>query len=138
MGAQVLVSGTWYNLVSDPSRPDANAVAFLASIVAGVAPSDTTEALLATQMAAVHNSVILMTTRLRNARTVGEQDSAERALNKLARTFALQVESLARYRNGGRQKVVVEHVTVAGGDYLMDDSVDQKPEPVPEQLPEMN
>ena len=132
------VSSQLANLGSDPSRLDANAVAFLASIVAGVAPRDTTEALLATQMAAIHNSVILMTTRLTRARTIAEQDSAERALNKLARTFALQVEGLARYRNGGRPKVVVEHVTVAGGDYLMDNTVEQKPEPVQEQLPELN
>jgi hypothetical protein len=44
-----------------------------------------------------------------------QQDSAERAFNKLARTFAAQVEALKRYRSGGEQTVRVEHVTVNEG-----------------------
>jgi Enolase, N-terminal domain len=44
-----------------------------------------------------------------------QHDSAERALNKLARTFAAQVEALKRYRSGGEQTVRVEHVTVNEG-----------------------
>jgi hypothetical protein len=40
-------------------------------------------------------------------------DSAERALNKLARTF--KIEALKRYRSGGEQKVTVEHVHVHKG-----------------------
>ena len=50
--------------------------------------------------------------RLENIR---QQDSAERAFNKLARTFAAQVEALKRYRSGGEQTVRVEHVTVNEG-----------------------
>ncbi len=46
---------------------------------------------------------------------IPQQDSAERAFNKLARTFASQVEALKRYRTGGEQKVTVEHVTVNEG-----------------------
>jgi hypothetical protein len=34
---------------------------------------------------------------------IPQQDSAVRALNKLARTFAAQVETLKRYRGGGEQ-----------------------------------
>jgi len=37
-------------------------------------------------------------------------DSAERTLNKLARTFTNQLEALKRYRTGGEQKVTVQHV----------------------------
>ena len=37
------------------------------------------------------------------------------ALNKLARTYAMQMETFKRYRTGGQQKVVVEHVTVNEG-----------------------
>jgi hypothetical protein len=44
-----------------------------------------------------------------------QQDSAERAFNKLARTFAAQVEALKRYRSGGEQKMTVQHVHVAEG-----------------------
>jgi hypothetical protein len=41
--------------------------------------------------------------------------TAERVFNKLARTFAVQVEALKRYRTGGEQKVTVQHVTVNEG-----------------------
>jgi hypothetical protein len=44
--------------------------------------------------------------------TIAQQDSAERALNKLARTFTTQVQTLKRYRTGGEQKVTVQHVSV--------------------------
>ena len=44
-----------------------------------------------------------------------QQDSAERAFNKLAKTSAAQMEALKRYRTGGQQKVTVEHVTVNQG-----------------------
>lgn len=40
---------------------------------------------------------------------------AERALNKLARTFTSQVEALNRHRGKGQQKVTVEHVHVHSG-----------------------
>ena len=46
---------------------------------------------------------------------IPQQDAAERALNKLARTFVAQVEALVRCRGGGRQTVRVEHVTVNEG-----------------------
>ena len=42
-----------------------------------------------------------------------QQDSAERAFNKLARTFAAQIETFKKYRTGGEQKVTVQHVTVS-------------------------
>ena len=44
-----------------------------------------------------------------------QQDSAERALSRLARTFAAQLEALKRYRTGGEQRVTVQHVTVNEG-----------------------
>jgi hypothetical protein len=41
---------------------------------------------------------------------------AERAFNKPARTFAVQLQALKRYRTGGEQKVTVQHVMVNGGE----------------------
>src|SRR5215467_4179439 len=73
------------------------------------------EAMLAAQMAAVHNATMTFARRLNHVENIPQQDSAERALNKLARTFASQVEALKRYRTGGEQKVTVEHVTVNQG-----------------------
>jgi hypothetical protein len=51
--------------------------------------------------------------RLTQAKVMQQCDSAERALNKLARTF--KIEALKRYRSGGEQKVTVEHVHVHKG-----------------------
>jgi hypothetical protein len=53
--------------------------------------------------------------RLNHVKEIPQQDSAERAFNKLCRTFAVLVETLKRYRSGGEQTVRVEHVTVNEG-----------------------
>ena len=47
--------------------------------------------------------------------TIPQQDAAERALNKLARTFATQVQTLKKYRSKGEQVVRIERVTVEEG-----------------------
>ncbi|RWB00344.1 hypothetical protein [Mesorhizobium sp.] len=45
--------------------------------------------------------------RLAHCETIPQQDNAERAFNKLTRTFAAQVEALKKYRTGGQQHVTV-------------------------------
>jgi len=88
---------------------------FMLSVVTGIEPKDEIEAMLAAQMAAVHLATMTFARRLNHADNIAQQDSAERAFNKLARTFAAQVEALKRYRTGGEQKVTVQHVTVNEG-----------------------
>src|SRR5215467_5863391 len=83
------------------------------------------EAMLAAQMAAVHNATMTFARRLNHVETIQQQDSAERALNKLARTFATQVEALKRYRTGGEQKVTVQHVSVNEGGQAIVGNVNQ-------------
>ena len=90
------------------SSPDEKATAFAASIVSGIQPNDQIEAMLAAQMAAVHDATMTFARRLAHVETIQQQESAERAFNKLARTFAAQVEALKRYRTGGQQQVVVK------------------------------
>ncbi len=51
--------------------------------------------------------------------------SAERAFGKLARIFTAQVEALKRYRTGGEQRVVVEHVHVHEGGRAIVGTVNQ-------------
>jgi hypothetical protein len=63
---------------------------------------------------------------LADASTIQQQDSAERALNKLARTFITQVEALKRHRTGGQQKVTVEHVHVHEGGQAIVGTVEHK------------
>lgn len=77
------------------------------ALVRGLEPKDALEATLATQMAAVHALTMRLAGQLANSATNKGQEHAERALNKLARTFASQ------NRTGGEQKVTVQHVTVS-------------------------
>lgn len=88
---------------------------FLLSVVRSVQPRDELEALLAVQMGAIHAATMMMARRLNHVQTLPQQDAAERALNKLARTYALQMEALKRYRSKGEQRVIVERVTVNKG-----------------------
>ena len=66
-------------------------------------------------MAAVHMQTMTFARRLSYAKNIEQQNSAERALNKLARTFTTQMEALNRHRGKGQQKMTVEHVHVYEG-----------------------
>ena len=88
---------------------------FMVSVVKGIEPRDQVEAMLAAQMAAVQVATMTFARRLAHVENIPQQDSAERAFNKLARTFATQMEALKRYRTGGEQKVTVQHVSVSEG-----------------------
>jgi hypothetical protein len=103
------------NAGSKGQQPGELGVNFMLSVIKGVDPKDQVEAMLAAQMAAVHMATMTFARRLANVDTIPQQDSAGRAFNKLARTFAAQMEALKRYRSTGQQKVTVEHVTVQAG-----------------------
>jgi hypothetical protein len=94
---------------------DERALNFMLSVVKGIKPRDQVEAMLATQMAAIHIATLTSAQRLAQAETLPAQDSAERAFNKLSRTYATQMEALERYRSGGDQNVTVQHVSVRDG-----------------------
>ena len=102
-------------LSSDGASVNEQDFKFLLATVAGVEPKDEIEAMLAAQMAAVHSATMASARRLKVAQTPLQRDTAGRAINKLARTFAAQVEALKRYRTGGEQNVTVKHVTVNDG-----------------------
>jgi hypothetical protein len=103
------------NVGSPGSSPDEDGANFMLAIIKGIEPRDQVEAMLAAQIAAVHNATMTFARRLAHVENIPQQDSAERAFNKLARTFAAQVEALKRYRSGGEQKMTVQHVHVAEG-----------------------
>jgi hypothetical protein len=88
---------------------------FMLAVIKGIKPRDQIEVMLAAQMAAIHEAIMTFTKRLAHVETIPQQDSAERALNKLARTFATQMEAFQRYRSGGEQKVLVQQVSVNEG-----------------------
>ena len=88
---------------------------FMLSVVTGIEPKDQIEAMLAAQMATVHVQIMAFARRLGLVKTIEQQDSAERAFNKLARTFTAQVEALNRHRGKGQQKVTVKHIHINEG-----------------------
>jgi len=100
---------------SKGSKADENGINFMLAAIAGIEPKDEIEAMLAAQMAAVHMATMTLAHRLNHVDNIAQQDSAARAFNTLARTFAAQMEGLKRYRTGGEQKVTVQHVTVNEG-----------------------
>ncbi len=100
------------NISSIGETPDEEGLAFVTAVVSGIEPRDQQEAMLAGQMAAVHNAVMTTARQLAIAVDVRKREVMERSLNRLTRTYAMQLEALRRYRNGGQQKVIVEHVTV--------------------------
>jgi hypothetical protein len=58
-------------------------------------------------------------------------DGPSTGRNKLARTFAAQVEALKRYRSGGEQKMTVQHVHVADGGQAIVGNVSTPAQPSP-------
>jgi hypothetical protein len=95
---------------SQGATPDEDGTNFLLSVVKGIEPRDQIETMLAAQMAAVHTASMTMARRLATVENIEQQDCAERAFNKLTRTFAVQVEALKNYRSKGEQKMTVQHV----------------------------
>ena len=104
---------------------DEEAINFALAVIAGIEPKDELETMLAMQMAVIHLATMTFTRRLAHVETLDQQHGSERALNKLARTFAMQLEALKRYRTGGEQKVVVQHVNVNEGGQAIVGTVDR-------------
>jgi len=106
-------------LAQKGSTVDADRTNYALSIARGINPQDTTESLLATQMAAVHMSTMkfanLVAATSLTKDGIPKLEAFERSMNRLARTFAAQIEALKRYRSKGEQRVIVERVTVNEG-----------------------
>ncbi|MCL3880765.1 hypothetical protein [Marivita sp. GX14005] len=96
-------------------RVDQDGANFVVGFVDAMKPKDAAEALLLTQMAATHQATMMLARRLNHVENIPQQDAAERALNKLARSYAAQMDTLKRYRSKGQQTVRVERVTVESG-----------------------
>lgn len=78
-------------------------------------PQNVTEALLISQMIAVHFHAINASMRASEADNLIKLEKFINLAIKLNRTFTAQMEALNRYRRGGKQKVTVEHVHVNEG-----------------------
>jgi hypothetical protein len=96
-------------------KPDAVTLAFMISMVKSIKPRDSVEAMLVAQMVSVHVMAMRCAHHLANADDIVRQESAGRALGRLARTFPAQMEALNRYRNNSEPAVTVQNVSVRDG-----------------------
>jgi hypothetical protein len=96
-------------------KPDAVTLAFMISTVKSIKPRDAVEAMLVAQMVSVHVMAMRCAYHLANADDIARQDSAGRALGRLARTFPAQIEALSRYRQNGEPTITVQNVRVQDG-----------------------
>jgi len=89
--------------------------------LAGIAPRDELEGMLAAQMIAAHSAALECYRRamIPDQTFAGRHESLTQA-NKLSRTYVTLLEALNRHRGKGQQKVTVEHVHVhAGGQAIV-------------------
>ncbi|MBN9347081.1 MAG: hypothetical protein J0I48_12915 [Devosia sp.] len=92
-----------------PKRMEREANEIIALIVAQK-PKGIAEVMLCLQMAAVHVAVARAAGMLVNAELLPSHTAAADTLNKLTRTFTMQLDALKKHRTKGReQRVVVEH-----------------------------
>ncbi len=109
------------NLAAPGSELDKGIADGILAALHGIEPRDELEGMLATQMVATHIATMEclrragLTEQNFEARTMNLQQA-----NKLARTYAAQLEALNRNRGKGQQKMTVEHVHVnAGGQAIV-------------------
>jgi hypothetical protein len=100
---------------------------FMLSVIKGGKAKDQFETMLMAQMAAVHIATMRSARELEMAPVLPQADMAGRTFNNLARTFAMQLETLKRYRSGGEQKVTVQHVSVNEGGQAIVGNVTRAP-----------
>ena len=89
--------------------------AFVLSIIGDLEPRDAVERMLAVQMAATHVAIVRSGRWLAFSEQTPQAQVHYTGFNKLLGTFSKQVETLRKYRNGGEQKVTVQHVNVSEG-----------------------
>lgn len=100
---------------STNSKTDPNGPTDMVAFVSELKPRDAVEAALAVQMGIVQSAISRASRRLSYADNLMQCEAHDRALNRLARTYAAQIEALRKHRNKGEQKIVTPHVNVEGG-----------------------
>ena len=85
------------------------------ALLNGIQPQDEIEGMLAIQMIAVHNIAMETMRRAVTGQIISVIEGDVNNATKMLRTYTTQMEALKRYRTGGQQKVIVEHVNVNQG-----------------------
>jgi len=105
----------WHFESTDPETRKQERFASI-SALAGIAPRDECEGMIAAQMVACHHAAMECYRRamIREQTFEGRSENLNQA-NKLSRTYSTLLEALNRHRGKGQQKVTVEHVHVHSG-----------------------
>ncbi|MBR0731144.1 hypothetical protein M2189_000237 [Bradyrhizobium japonicum] len=96
-------------------KPDEANLAFMVSMIRSIAPKDSIETMLVSQMVSVHVAAMRCACRLACTDDLAQHESATRALTRLSRTFAAQVEALSRHRNSNERAITVQNLSVQDG-----------------------
>ena len=96
-------------------KPDEANLAFMISMIRSIAPRDSIEAMLLSQMASVHVAAMRCACRLACTDNLPQQEGVTRALTRLTRTFAAQIEALSRHRNSDERAITVQNLSVQDG-----------------------
>ena len=102
------------NCCSYPNKND-NRFISVSENMSGIAPKDQIEGMLAAQMIATHHAAMNCFRIAAKSEMIDNMNIAFNSANKLARTYAMQMEALNRYRGKGQQKITVEHVSINSG-----------------------
>ena len=106
-----------------PGSPDQLAFNAALAVIDGVRPQDEVESMLAAHMAVTNITLLELVARTRGAIAghlyqgsgIKRLDVLGNLTNKFMRTFAIQIEALARKRRKGEQTVTVKHVNIHAG-----------------------
>ena len=96
-------------------QPDQGNLAFMVSTLKSIAPKDSLESMLAAQMVSIQVATMRCACRLACTDDVQQQESLTRALTRLSRTFAAQIEALNRHRSNGACAITVQNLSVQDG-----------------------
>lgn len=108
--SSILSSVLNFTMSNKGTEVNANAATEAMHLIVGIGPQNTTETMLATQMAAIHLATMEAARKMNKSPTSVEAIACNsKVLNNLARTFAVQTETLKKLRSNGPQHVVVEH-----------------------------
>ena len=111
------VVNTFREVSADGAGTEAQAAAAnkVIPILSGIQPQDEIEAMLAVQMIGVHNMAMDYIGKATRTERVDFMSTYMNGAAKSLRTFVAQMEALKKYRSGGQQRIVVEHVNVSEG-----------------------
>ena len=115
------------NVNSPYGAPIESKLNFMLAVIAGIKQDDQPLAMLASQMALVQMAIMELGSRLANAVAPSAKESILREINRAARTFAMQLDALKRYRSSGEPKVTVQQVFMSEGRQATLDDVTKAP-----------